>query len=226
MALFALTGRADIHRRHRARRERKIHACQCARQELRAVRKKRVAIIAVDPSSPFTGGAILGDAVSECRIWQAPASLSAAWHRAAVVGLASAVSDAIHVLDAAGFDIILVETVGAGQGEVDIAKHAVYHTRSRSPGFGDDIQAIKAGILEIADILVVNKADRDGANATAAALEMNLGLNPEKTAWRPPILKTTALTGEGVSQLVDSIAAHEAYLNDNDLRAKKEAALL
>ena len=93
-----------------------------------------------------------------------------------------------------------------------------------SPGFGDDIQAIKAGILEIADILVVNKADREGANATAAALEMNLGLTPDKASWRPPVLKTVALSGEGVNELAQSIARHSTYLKEHNLRAEKDAA--
>jgi LAO/AO transport system kinase len=139
-------------------------------------------------------------------------------------GLAAAVSDALIVLDAANFDVIMVETVGAGQGEVDIAKHAHTTIVLEAPGLGDDLQAIKAGILEIADILVVNKADRDDANAAAAALEMNLSLNPDKTAWRPPVLKTVALTGEGVPELVDSITNHQAYLREGNLRAQREAA--
>jgi LAO/AO transport system kinase len=139
-------------------------------------------------------------------------------------GLAAAVSDAILVLDAAGFQIILVETVGAGQSEVEIAKHAYTTIVVEAPGFGDDIQAIKAGILEIADILVVNKADREGANATAAALEMSLGLNPEKTAWRPPVLKTIALSGDGVNELVESISSHGNHLTENNIRVKKDVA--
>jgi LAO/AO transport system kinase len=107
---------------------------------------------------------------------------------------------------------------------VDIAKHAHTTIVLEAPGFGDEIQAIKAGILEIADILVVNKADRDGANATAAALEMNLSLNPDKHAWRPPVLKTIALSGEGVQELADAMATHQAYLLEHDRRVKKEAA--
>lgn len=201
-------------------------------QEFRA-REKRVAIIAVDPSSPFSGGAILGDRLRMQDLLGTGIFIRSMASRGQLGGLAAAVSEAVLVLDAAGFDVIMVETVGAGQGEVDIAKHAHTTIVLEAPGLGDDIQAIKAGILEIADILVVNKADRDGANATVAALEMNLNLSPavkrqnerEKKAWRPPVLKTVALSGEGVSELADAIASHEAFLEENGRRAKKEAAL-
>jgi LAO/AO transport system kinase len=128
-------------------------------------------------------------------------------------GIAAATSDAVQVLDAAGFEIVLVETVGAGQNEVDIAKNAHTTMVVDAPGLGDDIQAIKAGILEIADLLIVNKADHDEASATVAALEMNLNLKPFKeNDWRPPVLKTIALDGTGVADVVDWIGKHRAYL--------------
>lgn len=222
--LFALTGHAHIVGITGAPGTGKSTLVNVLAQEIRGS-AKRVAIIAVDPSSPFTGGAILGDRLRMQDLAGTGIFIRSMASRGQLGGLAAAVSDAIHVLDAAGVDLILVETVGAGQGEVDIARHAHTTIVLEAPGFGDDIQAIKAGILEIADILVVNKADRDGANATVAALEMNLSLNPEKTAWRPPVLKTIALTGEGVSALVDAIATHQSYLNDHNLRTKKEAAL-
>ncbi len=184
----------------------------------------RAAILAVDPSSPFTGGAILGDRFRMQDLAGTGVFIRSMASRGQLGGLAAAVSDAILVFDAAGFEMILVETVGAGQGEVEIVKHAHTTLVLEAPGFGDDIQAIKAGILEIADILVVNKADRDGANATAAALEMNLNLNPEAQAWRPPVLKTVATSADGITELAEAIARHQTYLDVNGLRARQDAA--
>jgi LAO/AO transport system kinase len=187
-------------------------------------RGSRVGIIAVDPTSPFTGGAILGDRLR----MQDLAGDSAVFIRSMATrgnlgGLASATADAVKVLDAAGFEIILVETVGAGQSEVDIARNAHTTLVVEAPGLGDDIQAIKAGILEIADILVVNKADRDDASATVAALEMNLNLKPKLgDDWRPPVIKTIAIKGEGIEETVNSISKHRSYLVDHHLLAAKE----
>ncbi len=185
-------------------------------------RGRKVAIIAVDPSSPFTGGAILGDRLRMQDLAGTGIFIRSMATRGQLGGLAAAVADALVVLDAAGFDLLFVETVGAGQSEVDIAKNAHSVIVLEAPGLGDDIQAIKAGILEIADVLIVNKADRDGAQSTAAALEMNLGLNKEATGWRPPVLKTVALRGEGVAAAADAIEKHEAYLDQNGLRRVKE----
>lgn len=222
-ALFASTGRADIIGITGAPGTGKSTLVNKLAQEFRT-RGKRVAVLAIDPSSPFSGGAILGDRFRMQDLLGTGIFIRSMASRGQLGGLAAAVSDAILVLDAANFDVILVETVGAGQGEVDIAKHAHTTLVLEAPGFGDDIQAIKAGILEIADILVVNKADRDGANATIAALEMNLNLNPDKHAWRPPVLKTIALTNDGVVELVNAIEKHQVYLRDHNVRAKKEAA--
>ena len=187
-------------------------------------RGQRVGIVAVDPTSPFSGGAILGDRVRmQDLVGDRGVFIRSMATRGSLGGLAEATSDVVQVLDAAGFEIILVETVGAGQTEVDIAKNAHTTVVVQSPGFGDDIQAIKAGILEIADVLVVNKADRDQVSATMTALEMNLSLKALlQNDWRPPVLKTIALTGTGVAEVTEWIGKHYAYLVSNHLLAVRE----
>jgi LAO/AO transport system kinase len=187
-------------------------------------RGQRVGIVAVDPTSPFSGGAILGDRVRMQDLVGDPGVfIRSMATRGSLGGLAEATSDVVQVLDAAGFEIILVETVGAGQTEVDIAKNAHTTVVVQAPGFGDDIQAIKAGILEIADVLVVNKADRDQVSATVTALEMNLSLKALlQNDWRPPVLKTIALTGSGVAEVTEWIGKHYAYLVSNHLLAARE----
>ncbi len=189
---------------------------------------ERVGIVAVDPTSPFTGGAILGDRLRMQDLsGDQGVFIRSMATRGSLGGLASATFDAVKVLDAAGFGVVLVETVGAGQSEVDIAKNAHTTVVVDAPGLGDEIQAIKAGILEIADVLVVNKADRDGASATVAALEMNLNLKPKSDkAWRPPVLKTVAIRDEGIDAVVDWIARHRAYLEAQHLIEAKEKARL
>lgn len=191
-------------------------------------RGPRVGIIAVDPTSPFSGGALLGDRLRMQDLsGDAGVFIRSMATRGALGGLASATSDAVQVLDAAGFEIILVETVGAGQSEVDIAKNAHTTIVVEAPGMGDDIQAIKAGILEIADVLIVNKADHDGVGATVAALEMNLNLKPKaENDWRPPVLKTIALNGDGIAEAVEWIGKHRAYLEANHLLEARERARL
>ncbi len=191
-------------------------------------RGHRLGIVAVDPTSPFTGGAILGDRLRmQDLAGDDGVFIRSMATRGNLGGLASATSDTIKVLDAAGFAIVLVETVGAGQSEVDIAKNAHTTLVVDAPGLGDDIQAIKAGILEIADILIVNKADHDDANSTVAALEMNLNLKPKaENDWRPPVLKTIAIQGEGIADAVEWIGKHRAYLESNHLLESRERARL
>jgi len=189
---------------------------------LRADTGSQVGIIAVDPSSPFTGGALLGDRVRMRDLSGDPGvfirSMAA---RGALGGLARATAAASQVLDAAGFPYVLIETVGAGQSEVDIARLAHTTIVVEAPGLGDDIQAIKAGILEIADILVVNKADRPGADNAERALRAMLDMaNPGRKStgehtWKPPVLRTVASLGEGFPELVSAIFDHARYLRDS-----------
>jgi LAO/AO transport system kinase len=168
---------------------------------------RTVGVIAVDPTSPFTGGAILGDRVR----MQAHAGDSGVFIRSMATrghlgGLAHATSEAALVLDAAGKDVILIETVGVGQDEIDIVRTADISLVTIVPGSGDEVQALKAGIMEIADVFVVNKADREGADRTAASIEALLGLQTfPPGSWRPPILKTEATTGKGIAELLQEI---------------------
>ena len=196
---------------------------------------KRVAIVAVDPSSPFTGGAVLGDRVRMRDLSGDPnVFIRSMASRGSLGGLAQATANVVQVFDAAGFDIVIVETVGAGQSEVDIARLAHTTLVVEAPGLGDDIQAIKAGILEIADILVVNKADRPGVEHTEKALKTMLELahpterifkhhgtymsvsapktNTNTKMWIPPIQRTVSTEGIGIPELVDAIKRHVEHL--------------
>jgi LAO/AO transport system kinase len=184
---------------------------------------RRVGIVAVDPSSPFTGGAILGDRIRMAEIYTDPGVfIRSMATRGALGGLARATSDAVDVLDAAGFDLILIETVGVGQDEVDIARTADTTAVVLVPGLGDDIQAIKAGILEIADVFVVNKAERDGADRAVAELSMMLDFAPHE-AWRSPIIKTSAPQGAGVPELVQALESHGRFLEESGEAAARRA---
>jgi LAO/AO transport system kinase len=171
----------------------------------------RTAVLAIDPSSPFTGGALLGDRVR----MQAHADDRSVFIRSMATrghlgGLSTATSDAAVVLDAAGFDIIVIETVGVGQDEIDIAGMADVCVLVTVPGAGDDVQAMKAGVMEIADIFVVNKADRDGADRAAAAIEAMLSLDAASGAPKKPVLRMVATTGEGVEALVEALETFRA----------------
>jgi LAO/AO transport system kinase len=186
-------------------------------------RGKTVGIIAVDPSSPFTGGALLGDRIRMQELSTDPGvfirSMSS---RGNPGGVAKATADAVRVLDALGMDKVIVETVGAGQSEVAVMD--VVHTVLVVvvPGLGDDIQAIKAGILEIGDIFVINKADRDGVEAAQLELQMMLELGGEQKGWRPPIVKTVARTGDGIGTLVDEIEKHWDMIKREGLLEESE----
>ena len=168
---------------------------------------RTVGVIAVDPTSSYTGGAILGDRVR----MQAHAGDDGVFIRSMATrghlgGLAQATSEAALVLDAAGKDVVLIETVGVGQDEIDIVRTADVSVVTIVPGTGDEVQALKAGIMEIADIFVVNKADRDGADRTVASIEALLSLQAFPAgSWRPPILKTEATTGKGIPELLETI---------------------
>jgi LAO/AO transport system ATPase len=186
-----------------------------------ALRKRgdRVGVLAVDPSSPFSGGALLGDRVRmQDHATDRGVYIRSMASRGHLGGLAWATPQAIRVLDAAGCDVILVETVGVGQGEVEVASRADTTLVLLAPGMGDGIQAAKAGILEVADVFVVNKADRDGAENTVRDLKNMLGLggrHSEPGAWRPSIVKTVASRGEGVDDLLAAVDKHAEWLESS-----------
>jgi len=175
---------------------------------------KRVGVLAVDPSSPFSGGALLGDRVRmQDHATDRDVYIRSMASRGHLGGLSWSTPQALRVLDAAGCDVVLVETVGVGQSEVEIASLADTTLVLMAPGMGDGIQAAKAGILEIGDVYVVNKADRDGADQTRRDLRSMLALaERNEESWRPPIIKTIAQTGEGVDDVVEAIDKHRAWM--------------
>jgi LAO/AO transport system kinase len=215
--------------------------------------ERKTAVIAIDPSSPFTGGAILGDRIRMRDLAGDPGIfIRSMASRGSLGGLASATAGLAQVFDAAGYDVILIETVGAGQGEVDIARLAHTTLVVEAPGLGDEVQAIKAGILEIADILVINKADRPGVENTERALRSNLDLahptprffkdsrhqldqggedKKEKMAapsafWSPPIKKTVSTEGVGIAEVLEQIDRHREYLlQSGDWEVRERARL-
>jgi LAO/AO transport system kinase len=174
--------------------------------ELRA-RGRSIGVVAVDPTSPFSGGAILGDRVRmQAHAGDAGVFIRSMATRGHLGGLARATNEVALVLDASGKDLVLIETVGVGQDEIDIVRTADVSIVTTVPGSGDEVQALKAGIMEIADIFVVNKADREGADRLVTAVEANLALHPYgPDEWRPPVLKTVATSGRGVAELVEAI---------------------
>lgn len=209
---------------------------------------KRVAIVAVDPSSPFTGGAVLGDRVRMRDLAGDPGVfIRSMASRGSLGGLAATTAAVTQVFDAAGFDVILIETVGAGQSEIDIARLAHTTIVVEAPGLGDDIQAIKAGILEIADLLVINKADRPGVESTERALktmlelahpvrkvfrhhgqvmELNGAETPDSRLWIPPVQRVVATEGKGIPELLKAIEQHVAHLRSSGDWVRRERARL
>jgi len=189
------------------------------------VEKKSVGIIAVDPSSPFTGGAILGDRIR----MQGHAADEGIFIRSMATrgylgGLAQATGDATLLLDAAGKDFILVETVGVGQGEIEIVRLADCTLVVLVPGMGDEVQNLKAGLMEIADIFVINKSDREGAGRFEEQLRAILQLVPERDGWKPPIVRTVATEGQGVDDLARQIGAFREHFVEAEDRPKRELA--
>jgi len=186
-------------------------------------RDLRVGVLAVDPSSPYSGGALLGDRIRMSEHATDPGvfirSMAARGH---LGGVSRATPQALRVLDAAGCDVILVETVGVGQSEVEIARLADTTIVLLAPGMGDGIQAAKAGILEIGDVYVVNKADRDGADQVRRDLRSMIALaERSEGAWRPPVIKTVATEGLGAAEVVDAIDAHQAWAEESGELARR-----
>lgn len=221
-ALFPKTGRAHVTGLTGSPGAGKSTLTAALARKARAAGRK-VGIVAVDPSSPFSGGAILGDRIRMQDLYTDPGVLIRSMAtRGHLGGLARASADAVDVLDAAGYDDILVETVGVGQDEVEVFRLAESCVVVLTPGMGDDIQAIKAGLMEVADLFVVNKADRDGADRVVQEILQMLELG-EHGAWVPPILKTIATTGAGLDELEAKLAEHRSFLDGPEgARRKRE----
>lgn len=183
---------------------------------------KTVGIIAVDPTSPFSGGAILGDRIrmNELTLDEG-VFIRSMGTRGSLGGLSRKTAEAVKILDAFGKDIIFIETVGVGQSEVDIVKAADTTLVVLVPGLGDDIQAIKAGILEIGDVFAINKADRDGVDRLNIEIEQMLDLNQSQVDWRPPVKRTVASRNEGITELIDTIGEHVAFLEQSGTLAAR-----
>ncbi len=192
-------------------------------------RAHKIAVVAVDPSSPFSGGAILGDRIRMMELAGDPnVFIRSMASRGSLGGLSAATRDVVRAMDAAGYNPIIIETIGTGQAEVEVMRAAHTVLVVSAPGMGDEVQAIKAGILEIADIFVVSKADKPGADQTVAELAMLLSLDPQrrlhdksKPYWRIPVLKTSAIKDQGIMQLVDAIQQHYRYLVESDMLANR-----
>ncbi len=197
-------------------------------RELRR-RDAKVSVVAVDPTSPFTGGAILGDRIRMMELSYDPnVFIRSMASRGSLGGLSASTRDVVRAMDAAGYNPIIIETVGTGQAEVEVMRTAQTVMVVAAPGMGDEIQAIKAGILEIADIFVVSKADKPGADQTMAELAMLLSLDPmrrqhdkSKPYWRIPVLKTAAIKDQGIIQVVDAMKEHYNYLVESGMLAHR-----
>lgn len=183
----------------------------------------RVGIIAVDPTSPFSGGAILGDRIR----MQALSTDDGIYIRSMATrghlgGLAPAAHDVVTILDAAGCQVVLVETVGVGQDEVEIARHADVTALLLVPGMGDDVQTFKAGVMEIADLYVINKADRPGADRVEQEVTAMLSMAPRRDGWHPPVLRTVATTGEGIAPLRGALEQFRVFGEQHALRLERQ----
>ncbi|HET7184814.1 MAG TPA: methylmalonyl Co-A mutase-associated GTPase MeaB [Terriglobales bacterium] len=184
---------------------------------------KTVGIIAVDPTSPYTGGAILGDRIRMGSHYSDPGIyIRSMATRGSLGGLAGTTSDVATVLDASGRDLVLIETVGVGQDEVDIVRLAEITVVMLVPGMGDDVQTIKAGIMEIADVFVINKSDREGAERVEREIRAMQSLSMRSDNWTPPIVKTVASEGQGTLELANAIASYESFLRQNNLGLSKK----
>jgi len=190
-------------------------------------RERSVAVLAIDPTSPFTGGALLGDRLRmQAHATDPKVFIRSMATRGHLGGMALAAPEAVRILDASGRDLVIVETVGVGQAEVDVAAATDTTLVVVSPGWGDAVQVAKAGILEIADVFVVNKADREGAETAIRDLEQMLRMG-EELEWTPPVVKTAAASSEGVEDLWDAIQAHREYLEASDgLERRRRERLL
>jgi LAO/AO transport system kinase len=175
-------------------------------------RDRTVAVLAIDPTSPFTGGALLGDRLRmQAHATDPGVFIRSMATRGHLGGMALAAPEAVRILDASGRDLVVVETVGVGQAEVDVAAATDTTLVVVSPGWGDQVQVAKAGILEIADVFVVNKSDREGADSAARDLDQMIRMGPE-LEWAPPVVSTTAVTGEGIDELWEAIARHRSHM--------------
>jgi LAO/AO transport system kinase len=185
---------------------------------------EEIAVLAIDPSSPFSGGAILGDRVRmQDHALDHGVFIRSMASRGHLGGLALATPEAIRVLDATGHRWVLIETVGVGQVEVEVASEADTTVVVVNPGWGDAVQAAKAGLLEVADLFVINKADRPGVAETKRDLQQMLEMSEQPTEWRPPIVETVASTGEGAEALWDAIGSHRAFLQERGLLDERRA---
>ncbi|MFL6387386.1 MAG: methylmalonyl Co-A mutase-associated GTPase MeaB [Terriglobales bacterium] len=221
-ALFNLTGRARVIGLTGAPGAGKSTLVDQLAREYRK-QERTVGILAVDPTSPYTGGAILGDRIRMQSHHADPGIyIRSMATRGNLGGLARTTTDAATVLDAAGKDIVLIETVGVGQDEIDIVRLADVTVVILVPGMGDDVQTIKAGIMEIADIFVINKSDREGADRVEREIRSMQSLAIRSDKWTPPIIKTVALDGRGIPELAAAIVNYEQFLQQKDLLLKKK----
>jgi len=221
-ALFNFTGRARVIGLTGAPGAGKSTLVDQLAREYRK-QERTVGILAVDPTSPYTGGAILGDRIRmQSHHADSGIYIRSMATRGNLGGLARTTTDAATILDAAGKDIVLIETVGVGQDEIDIVRLADVTVVILVPGMGDDVQTIKAGIMEIADIFVINKSDREGADRVEREIRSMQSLAIRSDKWTPPIIKTVAMDGKGVPELAAAIVNYEQFLEQKDLLLKKK----